>query len=75
MPTSIKLTTSGNSTVLILPQEILDHLNAQAGDSLFTIETPNGIELTTADPEFTRQMAVDEQVMREDAEALNLLAQ
>ncbi|HQX66129.1 MAG TPA: AbrB/MazE/SpoVT family DNA-binding domain-containing protein, partial [Dokdonella sp.] len=44
-------------------------------DELFALETPDGIRLTTYDPEFARQMEVAEEVMRKDHNVLRKLAQ
>ncbi|GAB4453698.1 MAG: transcriptional regulator [Armatimonadaceae bacterium] len=73
--TTLKLTTIGNSTGIILSKELLDKLRVQKGDILYVLETPGGIELTPYDPTFARQMDVAEQVMREDRDALRKLAE
>jgi putative addiction module antidote len=72
---SLKLTTVGNSTGVVLPKEILQRLRVDRGDTLYVIETPHGIELTPYDPEFARQMDVAERVMREDRDVLRKLAE
>ena len=59
---------------VILPREILERLRVKKGDSLYAIETKNGIELTAYDPEFARQVETAERVMREDRDALRRLA-
>ena len=74
MPT-LKLTAVGNSTGIILPKEILDRLRIQKGDSLYVMETPQGIELTPYNPEFAAQMDAAELVMRDDRDALRKLAE
>ena len=73
--TTLKLTTIGNSTGLVLPKEILELLRVQKGDSLFVLQTPKGIELTPYNPEFATQMELAEQVMREDRDVLRKLAE
>jgi putative addiction module antidote len=75
MALTVKLTTIGNSTGIILPKELLEKLRVGKGDVLHVLETPNGIELTSFDPEFARQMDVAEKVMREDRDILRKLAQ
>ncbi|MFN2502205.1 MAG: AbrB/MazE/SpoVT family DNA-binding domain-containing protein [Pyrinomonadaceae bacterium] len=75
MTTKLKITTVGNSAGIVLPKEILERLRVQKGDSLYAIETPNGIELTVYDEEFAEQMAIAEQVMREDRDVLRKLAE
>ena len=72
---NLKLTTIGNSTGIVLPKEILSKLHVQKGDSLYVVETPNGIELTPYDPDFAEQMETAEQIMREDRDALKKLAE
>jgi putative addiction module antidote len=72
---SLKLTTIGNSTGVILPKEILQRLRVDRGDTLYVIETARGIELTPYDPEFAGQMEVAERVMREDRDVLRKLAE
>ena len=75
MSKKLKITTIGNSTGVVLPKEILERLRVEKGDSVFAIETPNGIELTPYDPEFAAQMEIAERVMREDRDALRKLAE
>ena len=71
----LKITTIGNSAGVILPKELLARLRLQKGDELLALETPDGIRLTTYDPEFAAQMEVAEKVMRDDRELLRKLAQ
>jgi putative addiction module antidote len=71
----LKITTIGNSSGIILPKEILEKLRVEKGDSLYAVETPNGIELTPYNPEFAEQIEIAEQVMREDRDALRKLAE
>ena len=42
--------------------------------SLHVIETENGIELTPYDPAFEVQLAIAEEIMREDRDILRKLA-
>lgn len=71
----LKLTTIGNSIGVILPKDILERLRVQKGDSLYVVETKQGIELTPYNPEFAAQMEAAERVMREDRDALRRLAE
>jgi putative addiction module antidote len=75
MTNKLKVTTIGNSVGVVLPREILERLRVQKGDTLYALETPNGIELTPYDEEFAEQMAIAERVMREDRDALRKLAE
>ena len=71
----LKITAIGNSAGVILPKELLAKLRLDKGDELYALETPDGIRLTTYDPEFAAQMEVAEKIMREDRELLRKLAQ
>jgi putative addiction module antidote len=71
----LKVTTVGNSVGVILPKELLERLRVGKGDSLYVIETKQGIELTPYNPEFAQQMEAAERVMREDRDALRKLAE
>ncbi len=73
--TTLKVTTVGNSTGVILPREILERLRVSKGDRLYVRETPEGIALTPYNPEFAAQLTVAEQVMREDRDLLRKLAE
>lgn len=70
----LKITTIGNSSGVILPKELLARLRLEKGDELYALETPDGIRLTTYDPELAAQMEVAEQVMRDRRNLLNKLA-
>ncbi len=72
---TLKLTTIGNSTGLVLPRELLRQLRVEKGDLLHVVETPGGIELTPYDPEFAAQMDIAERVMQEDRDVLRKLAE
>ncbi len=74
MPT-VKLTTVGSSTGIVLPKELLERLRVKKGDVLHVVETPGGIELTPYDPEFAEQIAIAEEVMRTDRNVLKKLAE
>lgn len=73
--TKVKLTTIGNSTGVVLPKEVLKRLHVERGDTLFLLETADGIELTPFDPEVARQLDAAERVMREDRDVLRKLAE
>lgn len=75
MTSTLKITTVGNSTGIVLPKDILEKLRVSKGDVLYATETPRGIELTPFDPDIARQMEVAERVMREDRDVLRKLAE
>ena len=74
MNKALKITRIGNSAGVILPKEILAKLRADVGDSVFVTETPDGFSVTAHDPEFERQMALAEEIMRENRDILRALA-
>ena len=71
----LKRTSIGNSAGVILPKDLLARLRLEKGDELYVLETPDGIRLTTYDPELAAQMDVAEQVMRDRRTLLHKLAQ
>ncbi len=75
MISNLKVTSIGNSLGIILPKEIVARLRVSKGDTIFAIETADGIELTVYDPEVAEQLAIAESVMREDRDALRKLAE
>ena len=71
----LKLIPIGNSTGVILPKEILARLRVGQGDALYASETADGgFRLTPNDPEFERQMAQADEIMKEDRDILRILA-
>ena len=72
---TLKITTVGNSAGVVLPRELMQRLRVEKGDTLYAVETPNGIELTPYDPEVAKQMEVAEKIMRENRDVLRKLAE
>jgi putative addiction module antidote len=72
---TFKITTVGASSGVILTKEAMAHLKVKRGDTLFLTEAPDGgYRLTPFDPDFERQMALAEGIMREDRDVLRALA-
>jgi len=65
----------GNSEGVILPKELLNKLNLQAGDSLEIRETADGLALAPVDDSFERQMEAARTVMDKYKVALQKLAE
>ena len=74
MNATLKITKIGNSAGIVLPKEVLAHLNAQGGEALSLVTTPRGIELSRAEPDFEAQMAAAREVMARRKRALRELA-
>ena len=53
---TLKLTQIGNSVGVILPKELVAKMGLTKGDTVYAIEQPDGVRLTTADPDFEAQM-------------------
>lgn len=74
MNTALKVTKIGNSAGVVLPKELLAHLDVAVGETLSVTKTSHGIELSVRDPDFDEQMAVAREVMARRKAALRELA-
>jgi putative addiction module antidote len=70
-----KIIPVGNSAGVILPKEVLAKMNVEKGDTLYIVESPQGIRLVPYDQEFARQMETAREVMRENRDVLQRLAE
>jgi putative addiction module antidote len=75
MATTAKIIAIGNSAGIILPKETLARLNVEKGDTLFITEGAQGIRLVPYDQEFATQMEAAREVMRENRDVLQRLAE
>jgi putative addiction module antidote len=74
--TTLKLTTIGTSTGVIVPKEMLVRMNVGKGDMLYAIETADGgYRLTPYDPGFAEKMEKADDIMRRYRNTLHTLAQ
>jgi putative addiction module antidote len=71
---ALKLTQIGNSVGVILPKELLVKLGVGKGDTIYAIDQPDGVRLTTADPDFEAQLAVARKLMKRWRNVLRELA-
>ena len=71
---ALKLTAIGNSVGVILPKELLARLGVEKGDSLYAVDTPDGVRLTTTDPDFEAQMATARRLAKRWRNVLHELA-
>lgn len=74
MNTTLKIIKIGNSAGVILPKEVLAHLNVEIGAALSVVTTAGGIELSAEEPDFEAQMAAARIVMQKRKRALRELA-
>jgi len=75
MATAVKVTQIGNSVGIVLPREILSELHVEKGDTLLITSTPDGVQLTSYEPDFANKVAVFEKVMRDNRDVLRKLAE
>jgi putative addiction module antidote len=71
---ALKLTQIGNSVGVILPKELLVKLGVGKGDTIYAIDQPDGVRLTTADPDFEAQLAVARKLTKRWRNVLRELA-
>ena len=74
MNKTLKLIPIGNSTGVVLPKEWLQTLGAEAGDSLFPVRTPHGVELRRSSVGFETEMKLAREIMRRRRNVLRELA-
>jgi putative addiction module antidote len=73
--TPIKIIPIGNSNGVILPKEMLADLNIGQGDTLFLSRTEKGFTFTPYDEEFAAQMEAAREIMRQNRDVLQRLAE
>ncbi len=69
-----KVTTIGSPSGVILSREAMARLKVERGDVLYLTEAPGGYRISPYNPDFARQMALAEEIMREDRDILHELA-
>ncbi len=75
MATAVKIIAIGNSAGVILPKESLARLNVQKGDTLYLTDSPQGLRLVPFDEDFAVQMEAAREIMRENRDVLQRLAE
>ena len=71
---ALKLTQIGNSVGAIFPKELLTRLDLTKGDELYVTDSPDGLRITTHNPDFEAQMKLARDIMRERHPVLHELA-
>jgi len=74
MVLKLKLRKVGNSVGVVLPKEVLAHLQVAEGDTVTVTEAQDGVRLSAGNPEFAKTMAVFESLNRRYRNALRELA-
>ena len=75
MAATAKIISVGNSAGIILPKEALARLNVKKGDLLYITDGPHGIHLVPFDQDFATQIEAARQIMRENRDVLQKLAE
>lgn len=75
MASAVKITAIGNSVGIILPKEVLLKLKVAKGDSLYLVDTPDGITLSPYDQNFAEEMEAAKRVMKKNRDVLRRLAE
>jgi putative addiction module antidote len=65
----------GGSVGITLPKEVADRLRVSEGETVYLVDTPDGVLVRTADPEFERVMEAYEKGARRYRNALRELAE
>ncbi len=71
---TLKVCRIGNSLGTTLPEEILQKLRVDEGDTIFVTETADGVYLTTSNPDFDKAMEAYNKVSTKYRNALEELA-
>ena len=71
---SLKVRKIGNSLGVILPTEVLGHLQVAEGDEIFAVSTPGGIQLSRMSPSQAEDLEIAERLMARHRPVLDLLA-
>ena len=72
---TLKLTTVGSSTGVVIPREMLKSMKLQKGDSLYAVETPEGYIITPYNPEVEAQIEEGRAFMKKYRETFKALAE
>jgi putative addiction module antidote len=74
MARTAKILTIGSSAGVVLTKEVLARLKSEKGDTLYILDTPNGVEFTPYDPDFAAEMEAGRKVMKKHRDVLRELA-
>jgi putative addiction module antidote len=72
---TLKLTTVGSSTGVVIPKEMLQSLKLKKGDYIYAVETPEGYILTPYNREVEAQIEKGRAFMKQYRETFKALAE
>ena len=70
----LKIKKTNGSLSVSIPHKILEQMNVGDGDSIYVVQTPDGIHLTTEDPELKTVMETAKDISDRYHNALQELA-
>ena len=70
----LKLAQIGNSVGVILPEEFLNRFHLEKGNTIYAIESPEGVCLTPFNPKVEKRMEIARQIMKSRRDVLRELA-
>jgi putative addiction module antidote len=71
---TLKLTTIGTSTGVVMPKEMLTRLKVRKGDTLYAVEVPDGYLLTPYDPGIEEQLQAGQEFIKQYRDSFKVLA-
>lgn len=71
---NLKVEKVGDALGIVLPEEVLKKLEVKEGDTLYILDTPDGIKITTFDPNSDTAMRAYEKVNQKYTNALRELS-
>jgi len=74
MPRALEVISACDSLGIVLPEDVLQCLDVEIGDTLSIAEVSGGIQLSAFDAEYSKTMKAARRVMRESREVLKRLA-
>lgn len=74
MASTVQVRKIGNSYGVILSKALLQELEVEDGDTLYLVRTPDGIRLSSYDPDFAEAVSAGREYMDEHRDAFRELA-
>ncbi|BAS58233.1 AbrB/MazE/SpoVT family DNA-binding domain-containing protein [Leptolyngbya boryana CZ1] len=71
---NLKVEKVGDALGIVLPEEVLKKLEVKEGDTLYILDTPDGIKITTFDPNLDTAIKAYEKVNQKYTNALRELS-
>ena len=71
---TLRMTQIGNSVGAVFPKDLLAKLRLDKGDEFYVTDSPDGLRITTHNPEFEDQMKAARVIMKNRRDVLRELA-